>query len=155
MFCHARELIENPSSFHSKNLTFLQNLRERQRKTEKDSLLFWFIFSDLILYCEYTKFSLNTLFCLCCSFNDLGPHLALHVSWCYHLLLQKTFQGKFHLHFMSKPGSYIYRRMVYLKSFSAKSMKNIHYRLGTCNLNTVNPKFHLNQSFFISLLFHV
>ena len=38
-----------------------------------------------------------------------------------------------------------------VKPRCAKSM----YRLGPVNSNTVNPKFHLNQSFYLSLLFHV
>ena len=29
------------------------------------------------------------------------------------------------------------------------------YRLGPVNSKTVNPKFHLNQTFYLSLLFHV
>ena len=29
------------------------------------------------------------------------------------------------------------------------------YRLGMVNSKTVNPKFHLNQTFYLSLLFHV
>ena len=29
------------------------------------------------------------------------------------------------------------------------------YRLGPVNSKTVNPKFHLNQTFYLSLFFHV
>ena len=43
-----------------------------------------------------------------------------------------------------------------IPQYSHKNMAiKSNYRLGTVNSNTVNPKFHLNQSFFISLLCHV
>ena len=44
--------------------------------------------------------------------------------------------------------------LLYTDGISVPGSNQI-YRLGTVNSNTVNPKFLLNQTFFISLLFHV